>query len=429
MINRYSRTEMSNIWSDQAMYQAWLDVELAVCRVQAAHGLIPAASLEAILSKASFNINRIEELETIFHHDMIAFLTCVHESVNSDDSRFIHFGLTSSDVKDTGLNLQLKQAGQLIDKEISALLDVLSSLAQEHKNLLCIGRSHGVHAEPISFGFKLLNFYNDLKRSHLALMYSFRDLELCMISGAMGTYALVAPYVELEASELLGLQAAKLSTQVIARDMHARLLNEMATFGSVLERLAIEIRHLQRTEVLEVEEPFYEKQKGSSAMPHKRNPWRSENLSGLARMLRSYAGVGLENIALWHERDISHSSAERIVLPDATMLIDFMVHRMTQILKGLRVYPENMQANLYKFGGVVFSQQVLAYLLHKGLSRDAAYEIVQSCATAAWMKGNFRQLISESEEVQKYLSSEEIDKCFSTAPYLAHMDYIFGRIL
>ncbi len=431
MLERYSRAEMVEIWSDDSMYKYWLQIEIAVLEAYVQVDKIPLSTVNRIKEKASFNRERINELDKDLHHDMLAFLTCVSESIDSADSRFIHLGLTSSDVKDTALSLMIKDAGNLLDKSIEELLEALRELAIKHKDTVCIGRSHGVHAEPISFGLKILNFYDDVNRARKHLKNTVDEISVGMFSGAVGTYANLDPLVEKIACTNLGLKAVEISTQVISRDRHAYFLNCIAVLGSVLERLAVEIRHLQRTEVLEVEEPFYKKQKGSSAMPHKRNPWRSENISGLARMLRSYAGVGLEDIVLWHERDISHSSAERIILPDASILLDFMLSRLTQIIKGLEVYPENMQANLNKFGGVIFSQQVLMRLIHKGLKRETAYSLVQDFTNQAWNKadGNFKKLLMESSDIKQYLTNEEIDSCFDPSYHLKNLDYIFEQIL
>ena len=431
MIDRYSRAEMVAIWSEESMYKLWLDIELAVCQAYRDLGKIPKNSIERIKEKASFNINRIQELEKQIHHDLIAFLTCVSESIESDDSRFLHLGLTSSDVKDTALSLMIKNAGALLDKGLDELLDNLKNLALTHKNTVCIGRSHGVHAEPTTFGLKILGFYDDIRRAKKHLKVSVDENSVGMFSGAVGTYANLDPQIEKIACDVLGLKPAPITTQVISRDRHAQFMSALAILASVIERLAIEIRHLQRTEVLEVEEPFYSNQKGSSAMPHKRNPWRSENISGLARVVRSFTSLACENILLWHERDISHSSAERIALPDASILVDFIIHRMSQIIKGLNVYPETMLANLNKYGGVIFSQQVLLRLINKGLKREVAYNIVQDFALAAWnnKNGNFKKALLDSTQVKEYLSKEEIDACFDPSYHLKNIDYIFNQVL
>lgn len=430
MIERYAREEMLELWSEQRMYQHWLNIELAVCEAYKQLGKIPRASVARIKDRASFKLERIHELEKQIHHDMLAFLTCVSESVDSEDSRFIHLGLTSSDVKDTALSLMIKEAGAIIDSGLMDLLHILKNLSLEHRETVCIGRSHGVHAEPTTFGLKLLVFYEDIKRARNQVKIAIEENSVGMFSGAVGTFANLDPQIEILTCQELNLRPALVTTQVISRDRHAIFLNALAVLASNIEKIAIEIRHLQRTEVLEVEEPFYKRQKGSSAMPHKRNPWRSENLSGLARMVRAYAGAGLENIMLWHERDISHSSTERIALPDASILVDFMINRLIQILRGLKVYPENMKANLAKFGGVVFSQQVLLRLIHKGLKRETAYEMVQNFAHEAWnnSQGNFKQLLLDSPDIADYLSIEEIEACFDPSFHLKNIDYIFDQI-
>ena len=422
---------MVKVWSENSMYQHWLDIELAVCEAYKDLGKIPKASIIRIKESASFDIARIQDLEKSLHHDMLAFLTCVSESIDSDDSRFIHLGLTSSDVKDTALSLIMKNSAELIDNGINELLLALKELALENKNTVCIGRSHGVHAEPTTFGLKILSFYDDIARVRKQFKNTIEEICVGMFSGAVGTYANLNPEIEKLTCAYLGLKPAVITTQVISRDRHASYLNSLAVLASVMERLALEIRHLQRTEVLEVEEPFYIKQKGSSAMPHKRNPWRSENISGLARIVRANAGVGLENIMLWHERDISHSSSERIALPDSSILIDFMLSRLVQIIKGLKVYPDTMQSNLNRFGGVVFSQQVLMRLIHKGLKRETAYDLVQEFALKAWnnSQGDFKRLLLESEDIRVYLTEDEINACFDPRYHLKNIDYIFEQVL
>jgi adenylosuccinate lyase len=430
MLERYSREEMLKVWTDESMYQFWLDIEIAVCEAYADLEKIPKNVVERIKEKANFDVERIKELEKQTQHDMLAFLSCVSEYIETDDSRFIHLGLTSSDVKDTALSMQMKKAGVLLDSAINELLNTLKEQAIDHKDTVCIGRSHGVHAEPTTFGLKVLNFYDDIKRAKEHLKTTIDEVSVGMFSGAVGTFANLDPEVESMACEKLGIKPAVITTQVISRDRHANFVNSLAVLAGVLERIAVEIRHLQRTEVLEVEEPFYKNQKGSSAMPHKRNPWRSENISGLARLVRGYAASTLENIPLWHERDISHSSVERIALPDSCILVDFMVSRVNQIMKGLRVYPENMQENLYKFGGVVFSQQILIKLVYKGLKREDAYNIVQKYAHEAWNQkdGDFRKLLENSNEIKEYLTAEELEECFDPQYHLKNIDHIYMQI-
>ena len=426
---------MAQVWSEEGMYLNWLKIELAVCEAYAEIGKIPLSSFERIKEKASFNAGRIAELEKILQHDMLAFLTNMSEIIDNDnsssDSRYIHLGLSSSDVKDTALSMTIQEAGSLLISGLDDLLLTLKNLALKHKFTACIGRTHGIHAEPITFGLKILGFYEEILRSQRLLKHVLEELRVGMFSGAVGTYSNFDPIIEQIACRKLNLKPALVTTQIIGRDRHANYLNVLATIASSIERLSVEIRHLQRTEILEVEEPFDKGQKGSSAMPHKRNPSRSENLSGLARMIRSYAGVGLENIVLWHERDISHSSSERIVLPDASLLLDFMIYRVKAILDGLNVYPENMKANLNKFGGVVFSQSVLIKLIQKGLKRETAYDLVQQAAMEAWNKpeGNFRKILAESEEMKKYLDEEELEACFSPDIHLRNISYIFKQIL
>lgn len=426
---------MKQIWSEENKFQTWLDLELVVCEAHAEKGNIPKPALENIKANASFDINRIEELDKELHHDVLAFLTNLSESIAGDDSRFVHLGMTSSDLIDTSLSILLGQSVDLIIVGLDKFLTVLERRAIEHRKTICIGRSHGVHAEPTTFGLKLLNFYEELARAKKNLEEASSQIKVGMISGAVGTYANIDPEIEEIVCKKLGLESAGATTQVISRDRHARFLNALAVLASSIEKIAIEIRHLQRTEVLEVEEPFVEGQKGSSAMPHKRNPWRCENLSGLARMVRAAAGVGLENIPLWHERDISHSSTERVMLPDACMLIDFMLDRITWILDGLNIYPENMLANLNKCGGVSFSQQILLKLIEKGLSREEAYALVQKHAHAAWNEqtagatGNFKELLKGSAEIQRYLNDEELEEAFNPEYHLKNIDYIFDRAL
>lgn len=429
MLERYSREEMLKVWTDDSMYKFWLEIEIAVCEAYGDLGKVPEKVVERIREKANFDVERIKELEKHTQHDMLAFLSCVAEYVDSDDSRFIHLGLTSSDVKDTALSMQMKKSGVILGSSINELLAALKEMAIEHKDTVCIGRSHGVHAEPTTFGLKILNFYDDVRRCKEHVERTIDEVSVGMFSGAVGTFANLDPEIENLTCEKLGLRPAVITTQVISRDRHASFVNSLAVLAGVLERIAVEIRHLQRTEVLEVEEPFYKNQKGSSAMPHKRNPWRSENISGLARLVRGYASSTLENIPLWHERDISHSSVERIALPDACILVDFMTNRITQIMRGLRVYPDNMQDNLYKYGGVVFSQQVLIKLVYKGLKREEAYNLVQKLAHEAWNKrtGDFKKLLNESKEITEFLTKEEIEECFDADYHLKNIDHIFEQ--
>lgn len=430
MIKRYSRPEFVKIWSEENKYKVWLEVELAAVSAQAELNKIPKEAAKKIKEKAKFDIKRIEEIDKEVHHDVIAFLTCLNESIGPE-GRFVHLGMTSSDLVDTSIAILLKEAGEKITEGLDKFLFTLKNKAQEHKNTICIGRTHGVHAEPTTFGLKLLNFWDELNRAKSRFEDATDEISVGMFSGAVGTYSNIDPKVEEIASKKLGLKPALISTQVISRDRHAHYLNELALIATVIEKIAMEIRHLQKTEVLEVEEPFYLNQKGSSAMPHKRNPWRSENLCGLARLVRSYALSGMENIPLWHERDISHSSVERIILPDATTVVDFMLARIDEIISELNVYVENMKENLFKFGGVAFSQTALLKLLEAGLEREAAYKIVQRNSHAAWNKkdGNFKKNLLTDKEILKYLSKEQIEECFNSNKYIQHVDTVFKRVL
>lgn len=430
MIKRYTRVELENIWSEENKYSVWLVVEIAVVEALSELGQVPKDALRKIKEKAKFNIKRIEELDEEVHHDVIAFLTCVSENIGPE-GRFLHLGMTSSDLIDTSLAIQLKQAGEEILKGLDTLLSTLKKKALEHKKTICIGRTHGVYAEPTTFGLKLLGFWDDLNRAKGRFKDAISEISVGMISGAVGTYANVDPKVEEIVCKKLGLKAVLISTQVISRERHAHYLSELAIIASVIEKIATEFRHLQRTEVLEVEEPFYEGQKGSSAMPHKRNPWRLENLCGLARLVRSYSIASLENIPLWHERDISHSSVERVILPDATILVDFMLHRMNEVIDGLNVYPENMRQNMLKGGGVIFSGSVLLRLVEAGLVREEAYKLVQRNSREAWniKNGDFKKKLLADKEVLKHLKAEEIEECFNPEGHLRNIDLVFKKVL
>ena len=383
MIERYTNPEMGNIWSDQAKYQTWLDVEIAACEANCKLGKIPQSAMETIRTKARFKPERILEIEEEVRHDVIAFLTNVNEYVG-DAGRYIHVGMTSSDVLDTGLALQLKSSVKLLRKELLLLEEAIRDLARQHKKTVMIGRSHAIHGEPITFGFKLAGWLAETLRNKERLNSLEKDISVGQISGAMGTYANTDPEIESITCELLELECDTASTQVISRDRHANYVQILALIGSSLDRFSTEIRNLQRTDVLEVEENFAKGQKGSSAMPHKRNPIRSERVSGLSRVLRSYVVAALENVALWHERDISHSSNERLMLPDTSITLHFMITEMTAIIKGLGVYPDNMLKNLNIYGGVVFSQRVLLALVENGMSREDSYRLVQKNAHSAW---------------------------------------------
>ena len=430
MIDRYTRPELAKIWSEENKYKVWLQVEIAAVEALSELNHVPKEALKKIKEKARFDVKRIHEIDKEVHHDVIAFLTCLTELIGPE-GRFLHLGMTSSDLVDTSFAVLLKQAGEEISKGLNEFLSILQDKAIEHKNTICIGRTHGVHAEPTTFGLKLLGFWEGLNRAKQRFEYAKEQVSVGMFSGAVGTYSNIDPKVEEMAAKKLGLKPIPVSTQVISRDRHAHYLCELALIASIIEKIATEIRHLQRTEVLEVEEPFYANQKGSSAMPHKRNPWRSENLCGLARLVRSYSLAGMENISLWHERDISHSSVERVVLPDSTTIVDFMLARINEIISGLNVYPENMKENIFKFGGVVFSQTVLLKLVEKGLEREVAYKMVQKDAHVAWNKkdGDFKKNLLTDKEVLKYLSQKEIEECFDPARHLKHVDTVFKRVL
>ncbi len=429
MIDRYSRPQMTLIWTEESKIKSWLEVELAVCEVQNSLGKIPDSDWQAIKSQANFDAKRIKEIEAEVKHDVIAFLTSVKEFVGPS-ARFIHLGLTSSDVLDTGLALQLRKAGKILAKDLEELEKSILDLAIKHKYTLQIGRSHGVHAEPLTFGFKMAVWLAEIRRHKEHLKEAIKFISVGKISGAVGTYSNISPDVEEKVCALLNLDVEPVSTQVVQRDRHAHFINTLALIACTLDKFATEIRHLQKSEVLEVEEPFTEGQKGSSAMPHKRNPVGCENISGLARLLRSYSIAAMENISLWHERDISHSSVERVIMPDSTILLDYMIDRLTGILKNLVVYPENMQQNLNRFGGVVFSQSVLLKLVEKGISREEAYKLVQNRAMSAWNKnnGDFKKSLFNDSEINKLLSKEEIEQCFQTESYIKNVDHVFKRL-
>ena len=428
MISRYSREEMSRIWSDENRYRVWLEVELAVCEAWAHYGEIPAASVSRIKEKASFDAERIAELEAELKHDVLAFLTCVSEHVG-DDSRFIHLGMTSSDVLDTAFSIQLREAGGLIAGGLRKLLGILREKAFEYKDTAMIGRSHGIHAEPRTLGLVFALWYDEMRRN-LERMDAARDaVSVGMMSGAVGTYANITPEVERYACGLLGLRPAGISTQVIQRDIYAQYFLCLSLIAASVEKIATEIRHYQRTEVGEMEEPFAEGQKGSSAMPHKRNPVLSENLCGLSRIVRSHSVAALENIALWHERDISHSSVERVIGPDGTVLVDFMLERLCGLIEGLRVYPERLESNIWITRGLVFSQKVLLELVRKGISREDAYLLVQRNAMRCWEeKKDFREMLKNDRRITGILSDEEIDSCFELEEDLKNVDYIFAAV-
>lgn len=429
MIERYTLPEMGELWTETYKLQTWLQVEIAVCEAQAELGEIPNSAVEEIKAKANFDLDRVLKIEAEVRHDMIAFLTNVNEYVG-DAGRYIHLGLTSSDVLDTALALQLVASLDIILEHVEQLSQAIRYQAQQHRDTIMIGRSHGIHAEPITFGFKLAGWLAEVCRNRDRLVRLRQHIAVGKISGAVGTYANIDPKVEAIACQKLGLQPDTASTQVISRDLHADYVQQLALLGATIERFAVEIRNLQKTDVLEVEEFFSKGQKGSSAMPHKRNPIRSERLTGLARVLRGNAVVALENVALWHERDISHSAAERVILPDTSILTHFMLVEITDLVKHLLVYPENMKRNMNLYGGVVFSQRVLLTLVAKGMNREEAYSIVQSCAHQAWNQpqGNFQELIAKDARVTSQLTPAEIEQCFEPRHHLKHLDEIYQRL-
>ena len=420
---------MGELWTEAYKLKTWLQVEIAVCEAQAQLGAIPEAAVEEIKAKANFDPQRVLEIEAEVRHDMIAFLTNVNEYVG-DVGRYIHLGLTSSDVLDTALALQLVGSLDIILEHVEQLSQAIRYQAQQHRDTVMIGRSHGIHAEPITFGFKLAGWLAEVCRNRDRILRLRQEIAVGKISGAVGTYANIDPKVEAIACQNLGLTPDTASTQVISRDRHADYVQQLALLGASIERFAVEIRNLQRTDVLEVEEFFSKGQKGSSAMPHKRNPIRSERLTGMARILRGHAVAALENVALWHERDISHSSVERVILPDVCILTHFMLVEITDLVKNLLVYPENMKRNMNLYGGVVFSQRVMLTLVEKGMTREEAYRIVQSCAHEAWNQpeGNFHALIAKNPAVTSQLTPDEIEQCFDPQHHLKHLDEVYQRL-
>ena len=433
MIERYSRKQMVDIWSQQEKFNIWFQIEAHACDAQAELGVIPKDSAKIIWEKGQFDIDRIDEIEKTTKHDVIAFLTNLTEYIG-DDARFIHQGMTSSDVLDTTLSIQLQKASDILLNDLDLLLEAIEKRSIEHKNTVTIGRSHAIHAEPITFGLKLAGYYAEFKRNKKRLLDARKEISTCAISGAVGTFAHIDPYVENYVSKKLDLIPEEISTQIIPRDRHAMFFSILGVIASSVERLATEIRHLQRTEVREVEEFFSQGQKGSSAMPHKRNPVLTENLTGLARLVRSSVVPALENVTLWHERDISHSSVERMIAPDATITLDFALHRLTNVIENLLIYPNTMRLNLEKLGGLVHSQQVLLALTQKGASRESAYEMVQSNAMKVWetaeheRKNVYKKLLVDDKNVRKFLDEEEIEILFNLEQHFVHVDTIFQRV-
>ncbi len=428
MIERYTRPEMGFIWTLENRYCKFLEIEIAVCHALAQKGIIPFQAALSIQKNATFTVERIMEIEKSTRHDVVAFTRCVAESLGGE-SRYFHYGLTSYDVVDTALSLLLRQAAHLIREGLDNLIATIQEQAIKNRDVIMMGRTHGVHAEPITLGLKFALWWDELKRHRKRLENATESVSYGKISGAVGTYAHLDPEIEKIVCSNLNLKPAPISTQILQRDSHGEFLSTLALLASSLDKFAVEVRSLQKTEVREIEEPFYTGQKGSSAMPHKRNPVSCEQISGLARLVRANAGVGLENIPLWHERDISHSSAERVVLPDSTILVDYMLHQMNRIIYGLHIYPDNMQRNLEKSGGLVYSQNVLLALVEKGLSREEAYDLVQKYAMQSWEKGlSFKQLLEGDQQVSSRLNTAELSTCFDPKHNLRHVPGIFQRL-
>ena len=428
MIPRYSRPIMEKIWEPENRFQIWFEIEAHACDAQAELGVIPKEAAQAVWEKGGFDVKRIDAIEAEVKHDVIAFLTSLAEYVGPE-ARFVHQGMTSSDVLDTCLSVQLSQAADILLEDMDNLLAALKRRAIEHKLTPTVGRSHAIHAEPTTFGVKLAGFYAEFKRNKDRLEIAREEITTCAISGPVGTFASIDPKVEQHVADKLGLKIEPVSTQIIPRDRHAVFFAVLGVIASSLERLAVEVRHLQRTEVREAEEFFSEGQKGSSSMPHKRNPVLTENITGLARLVRSHVIPALENVALWHERDISHSSVERVIGPDSTIGLDFALARMTNVIDKLIVYPENMQSNLDKLGGLIHSQRVLLELTQKGMTREESYAAVQRNAMPVWLEGkDFRNLLKADSAIEKYLNHNEIDELFDMSFHMKHIDTIFSRV-
>ena len=428
MISRYSRPEMQKIWSDQNKFQIWFEIEAHACDAMAEIGLIPSSSAKKIWEKGEFDISRINEIEKETKHDVIAFLTNLSEHIG-EDARFLHKGMTSSDILDTALSIQMVQSTNLLIKDLKSLLKELKIISLDHKFSFCIGRSHGIHAEPTTFGLKMANHYAEFKRNLQRLENTKNEISICAISGAVGTFANIDPRVEEYVANKMNLNVEPISTQIIPRDRHALWFSNLALIASSIERISTEIRHLQRTEVREVEEYFYKGQKGSSAMPHKRNPVLSENLTGLSRVIRSSIIPAFENVTLWHERDISHSSVERILAPDTTILLDFSLNRLTNLVKQLVVYPKKMEENLNNLQGLIYSQQVLIKLIEAGFSREKAYSLVQTEANKVWNRNeSFLELLMKNKEITKKISKKDLKSLFNINFHSKYVNYIFERV-
>ena len=429
MIERYSREKIKDIWTLESKFKYYLAVEIAVCEAYVQHGDFPSKDIEELKKLAKFDVNRIDEIEREVRHDVIAFLTNVNENLG-EYAKYMHVGMTSSDVIDTAFALQIQDSGKIILEDLDNAITAVKNLAQKHKNTVCIGRSHGVHAEVMTFGVKLCSWLDILKRQRENFKEALEQIRVGQVSGPVGTYSNISPEIEAIACKNMGLKPAPISTQIIARDYHAKFMQTLALIATVIEQFATEIRHLQRTEVLEVEEGFAKNQKGSSAMPHKKNPVLSENLCGLARVVRSNSLAAMENVVLWHERDISHSSAERIIFPDSLILVDFMLSRFTDVVENLVVHEKNMLKNTDKFGGIVFSQKVMLELIQTGLTREDAYRIVQRNALDAFEnEGNFKENLLKDTDVTSRLTVEQIEKIFDKQAFLSNIDTIYERVL
>jgi adenylosuccinate lyase len=428
MIERYTRPEIGAIWKDENRFSIWLEIELLACEAKSLRGGVPKSAVKRMRANASFDVDRINEIEARTHHDVLAFIGNVCEYIG-EDSQYFHQGLTSSDLLDTTLAIQMKRASAIINKGIKRLLKATSELAKKYKHTPMMGRSHGIHAEPITFGLKALVWYTELERCAERFRQSVKSISVGKISGAVGTFAFIDPQVEEYVCKKLGLKPAPVSTQVVQRDRHAHFVCAMAMLGSTMDKIATEIRNLQRTDVREVEEPFRKGQRGSSAMPHKRNPIICERITGMARLLRSNAQAALENVALWHERDISHSSVERVILPDCTIMLDYMLDKFSGVLEGLQVYPDAMLNNIDKVHGLIYSQRVMLALGKAGVERDKAYDMVQRNAMQVWKKKkDFKTIIKADKEIRKYLKVAEINDCFNVNHHLRHVDTIFKRV-
>jgi len=428
MIERYTRPEMRAIWTEENKFKAWLEVEILACEAWSKLGVIPEDDVKKLRENASFDIQRIYEIEEETRHDVVAFTRAVSETLG-EEKKWVHYGLTSTDVVDTALSYLLLQANKILEKDLEDFIAILADKAREHKDTVCMGRTHGVHAEPTTFGLKLALWHEEMKRNLARFRSAMQEVAYGKISGAVGTYANIDPFVEQYVCEKLGLSPAPISTQTLQRDRHAEYMATLALIATSLDKFATEIRALQKSEMREVEEPFAKGQKGSSAMPHKRNPIGCENISGLSRVLRGHMLSAYENIPLWHERDISHSSVERVILPDATQLLNYMLRRFMNIVKNLNVYPENMRRNMERTFGLIYSQQVMLKLIEKGMSREQAYDTVQPRAMQAWEEQrSFRSILEEDATVMATLTKEELDECFDYRYHLKHVDTIFQRL-